>query len=329
MKKLLVHKLPVLVVAVGVLVLLLKGNASAEGAENLTADILKIGMPYEEVKAIIANHPLERGAAAPGREPMAGWTSALDEAVPISSNYSVATLTHLAEWDDKDSPFLRTGQTLLIFRDGILISKTMTAFRWETAKPLDLDGAPGFVTSEYSGGAHCCYTYHVVALSPEPKTVQVIELDDSPGEIESCGERTCLNLVDDTFAEWRGPFATSIHAPVHLSLENGGFRFDQSLMRKTQATVSAASLNTIRHAFEIARKPDETDAAYRMLGQALLEFIYTGQAIQCEAVLQEVWPTDVSAKHAFSREFLETLRKSPYWNDLLAMNGGTIMGVRN
>ncbi|MBL4615465.1 MAG: hypothetical protein JKY27_11415 [Magnetovibrio sp.] len=221
-------------------------------------------------------------------------------------------------------------QTLLIFEEGALVSKTLSGHRWDVVEPLDLDGVPGLVASKWSGGAHCCFTYNIVALKPTPKIIQILELHDSPGKLAPCGDNVCLHIIDFTFASWRGAFANSISASVVMSLHAKRFYFDPELMSKPDAVVTDQAVREIRKTVERAKQKTDVDTAYQMLGQELLRLIYAGRADKAEKLLRLVWPhkQDAVSKQAFIHEFIDRLMGSPYWNDLVLLNGGSILGTK-
>lgn len=297
---------------------------------DLTAELLTVGMTYDEVKAVVSAHPLEQRTSVVGLGPGGKRNTVLGEALSVSPSHQTVVMTHLSDIAQSDGRLLRVGETILIFKDGVLASKELSGFRWDKIEPLSLDGGFGLAASEWSGGAHCCFTYTIVDLKSTPTIVQTLGLKDSPGKILPCGERTCVYLTDTTFAYWRGPFVSSIHVDVVLSLRGRTFQFDSDLMRNSGTGVSQSTASEIRQAFQKAEQDTNFDEAYRMLGQELLFLIYAGRAIEAEDLVRRVWPRnqEAGARQSFMHEFITRLKSSPYWNDLMLLSGGSILGVK-
>lgn len=330
MKSTVSHKLLTCIGALATFVFVLAGDVSADESNDLTASVLTLGITLDEVKATIHSHPLERQTSVLGLAPAGERNSTLGEGIDLSPSHKVIVLTHVAGDIFDGKHLLRTGESLLVFKDGVLVSKEISGHRWATIEPLELDGAPALIVSEWSGGAHCCFEYFLIALQPTPKIVQRIELGDGYGRLEPCGEHMCLHLTDDTFAYWRGPFAGSIDAPVTLSLQDDKFYFDYDLMRQPYVTASDSAINKIQLALRKAEKDSDISVAYRLLGRELLNLIYTGHADKSAILLKRVWPqkTELSAKRSFVSEFTARLQKSRYWPDLLVLNDGRILGAK-
>lgn len=324
------YKLSVFWLAIAAFIFTSTSTVWADEQGELTAELLAIGMTHDEVKATVHAHPLEQRTSVIGLGPLGKRNTVLSEAIDISPSHQIVVMTHLSDTEIGDGYLLRSGETLLIFENNVLTSKELSGYRWETIEPLALDGMLGMVASEWSGGTHCCYTYNIVALNSTPRIIQKLNTQDSPGKLTPCKERTCLHLTDYTFAYWYSPFANSIDADVVLSLHENAFHFDPDLMRKPYADVTETTVNKIRQAFQKATQNKDFNEAYHILGKELLLLIYGGQANKAEGLVRRVWPQNQEPTHkqAFVTEFMDRLKSSPYWNDLVLLNGGEILGVK-
>jgi len=292
------HKLLSLIGAIAAFVVVSANTACANEAEIRTTESLAIGMTHDQVIEIFA----------------------FEQTVDISQEFKAVVIR----------PEEFGVESLLIFKNDILISKELSGHRWVTMQPLNVDGMPALIASEWSGGAHCCFTYFLIALEPMPKVTQTLDLSDGQGNLKTCGELICLDFFDYTFAYWRGPFVDSIGAPIITSLRDGRFNFDFDLMRKPYVEVSDKTISKIKQAFFKAEQGEDIGIAYRMLSQELLNLIYSGHADRTSALLKRVWTQNTvsSTQHSFEIEFITELKKSQYWADLLKLNGGRILGAK-
>jgi len=48
-----------------------------------------------------------------------------------------------------------------------------------TGRDINGDGQPDAVLVSYSGGAHCCWTYHLISLGKKPGLIQEFEVEQA------------------------------------------------------------------------------------------------------------------------------------------------------
>lgn len=194
----------------------------------------------------------------------------------------------------------------------------------DSVKPalgMDFTGeGPGLLASEWSGGAHCCYTFHVFELGTRFKTVPAIPLLDAD---ESAFVRRpgikglVLTSVDySAFSGFPDDFAGSPAGQLLLSFQGDRFRLDLALMRADAAT----STETTKCAalFKQSRDWKDTSGAGQPLGMwyYATDLIYTGNAVQVWRFLDQAWGGKPGDKQQYADEYRARMLKSVYYKDL-------------
>ena len=106
---------------------------------------------------------------------------------------------------------------------------------WKNGDDLNGDGIPDVVVQEYTGGAHCCTTWHIFTLSNPLRQIAEFEAQHSDlfpfADVNNDGK---LELVkfDWTFAYWKASFADSPALRLYYTWRNGAYEFAPDLMRK-------------------------------------------------------------------------------------------------
>jgi hypothetical protein len=70
------------------------------------------------------------------------------------------------------------------------------------------DDEPDLIVTDYAGGAHCCWTVHVIGLGAM-LTEDRIAISDSELELDRSVTPPRLRFHDFAFAYWKSPFADS------------------------------------------------------------------------------------------------------------------------
>jgi len=181
-------------------------------------------------------------------------------------------------------------------------------------RTLQVGGGPGanaiFVGS--SGGAHCCYTAHLIWIEGHLHH-QDIALADSDLKIEARGGPPRLRFSDYNFANWNEPFAVSPDPEVVLGYDprHGEYSLDPDAMRKPAPSDSALQgiAAGIREKYE-ALKGDELDPG---LWAAMLDLIYSGNAASARALFDAAWPEAKPGKEKFLADFTRQLWGGETW----------------
>ena len=201
---------------------------------------------------------------------------------------------------------------------------------WDRAPPIPLgkditgDGEPNMLVATYSGGAHCCYSYHIYSVGEAFRKVQEFHTGDSPMSFSNLDDDPALEaeLCDYNFAYWNTGFASSPAPRVALKYRDGKYRFAPELMRRP-----AISEETLRREAQALRNSEYWGSIdvypydFR-LWDIMLELIYTGHYDRARQFLDEGWPPDFPGKERFRYAFFDCqLRRSEYWPGVAAMNG--------
>jgi hypothetical protein len=180
------------------------------------------------------------------------------------------------------------------------------------------EGIPELLISEWSGGAHCCYSFHLFRLGEIFSKIQDIPLLDAD---ESAFVRRpdvkgfVIATADySTFAYFPNDFASSPAGRVFLNFQDGKFRLDTALMKaaapKADETEKCAAL------FKPSR--DWKGSGEQPLGMwyYATDLIYTGNETEAWRFLDAAWGGSDSDKKKYLDEYRSRLKKSVYYPEL-------------
>ena len=181
-------------------------------------------------------------------------------------------------------------------------------------------GIPNLVISEWTGGAHCCFSYYVFEMGDTFR--QIAKLDVSHADLshfEDLDNNGTLKFVtsDFTFAYWKTSFADSPAPDVILTFRDRLYRLDARRMHKPPPAEQVL--------FEMSEQV-RTDEAWRNrdqpsgLWRIMLDLIYSGNADTAWKFFDKAWPENVQGKDQFLEEFKAQLKTSPYWVQIRRMN---------
>lgn len=183
---------------------------------------------------------------------------------------------------------------------------------------LNIDGHPDWIVFEWSGGAHCCRTIHVISFIPEPILLASLDLADSwiqPVEDMDGDGYFEVKAHDWTFAYWNAPFALSPAPRIVLTIREDGIYLNPALMLKDPPTQELWQqwLNEIGNdagwnAEELLPPP--------LLWEKMLDLIYQGHPHLAERILLEAWPESKPGRSDFRASFYATLATSPWYQKL-------------
>ncbi len=173
------------------------------------------------------------------------------------------------------------------------------------------DGVQDVIIEEWTGGAHCCYTFEIYSL--DRSLTRLWHHDSGHGHLKvetNKGHLPALSVEDSTFAYW-GPFgfADSPRPSVALIWRDGTYHIDRVRMRQPFD----------RKTFERVRKePSSADAA-----RFFIQEVYKGNASQALNLWSALGPKD--SQEYFS-SFLKQFRTSPFYYQLVHLNGSRCIG---
>lgn len=180
-------------------------------------------------------------------------------------------------------------------------------------------GQPDLLISEWSGGSHCCYLFHVFELGADFRKVQDISLYDAD---ESAFVRRpgvaglLLNVYDySAFAYFPFDFAGSPAGRVLLRYQ--GTRFQPDLARMRAKAPADAQLKSCAALFK--KSPDWKNAnAPQPLGMwyYATDLIYSGNEAQAWTFLGDAWGGSGKDRDQYLADYRKRLGKSIYYGAL-------------
>jgi hypothetical protein len=174
------------------------------------------------------------------------------------------------------------------------------------------------VVSEWTGGAHCCYRFHLFEVGTQFRFLQTMDAGHGDqSRFENLDQDPALEfqMNDWTFAYWRTSFAQSPAPRVILKFSEGQYRLCPALMRKVPPTESAQR----QKAAELA-----SSDAWNAGGQPpvelwveMLDLIYAGNPREAWELLRLSWPANHANRADFEHDFRAQLARSPFASSLL------------
>ena len=184
------------------------------------------------------------------------------------------------------------------------------------------EGKPNLVIGRWSGGAGCCYGIEVFEVGSDFRKITDIDLQRSAdaefADVDGDG-RLELVAADWTFAEWHAPLADSPAPQVLLRYRSGAFHLAADVMKKP-APRPAELEAKLQQVIASPGWGNPQDPPSR-LWAAMLDLIYSGNALEAWNFCDDAWPAGRAGKEEFVREFRGQLARSPYWADLRALPG--------
>ncbi|MBI5848016.1 MAG: hypothetical protein HZB31_08725 [Nitrospirae bacterium] len=193
--------------------------------------------------------------------------------------------------------------------------------------PVGMDitgrGIPNLVISEWTGGVHCCYSYHVFELGETVRQVAKLDVTHAGlSHFEDLNNDRKLEFVtwDFTFAYWKTSFSESPAPKVILEYRDGLYRLAGRLMLKPEPDKKAFDEQSRR-----ILQDEEWQNNYPpvRLWATMLDLIYTGNADAAWKFFDKSWPAHAAGKDRFLEEFRRQLSTSPYWVELRRLNAGS------
>ncbi len=183
------------------------------------------------------------------------------------------------------------------------------------------DGEPNLVISEWTGGAHCCYLFHVFEIGKCFRYIQTIDAQDAEmADFVNRDDDPALEFIlqDWSFAYWKTCFASSPAPRVILKYNGRNYSMACNLMR--QKGPSAEKLRQIAEDIKSYPEWQKQEDPPPELWTVMLDLIYTGNMNQAWIFADLAWPANVKGKEQFLQEFRAKLAESPYWKDVKKLN---------
>jgi len=186
-------------------------------------------------------------------------------------------------------------------------------------------GKPNAIVSDWSGGAHCCFTLRIFELGEQFKEIAKIEAGHSDGakfvDLDHDGFYE-FEGNDWAFAYWRASFKYSPAPRIVLKYREGRFRLAYDLMKQPGPSPEefAALVGNVKSDEEWTdtAPPDcDMDCGVPVaLWKNMLNLMYTGHPDLAWKLFDQSWRPTRKDKPVFAKEFCEQVKGSLYWGDL-------------
>jgi hypothetical protein len=178
------------------------------------------------------------------------------------------------------------------------------------------EGQPELLVSEWTGGAHCCYSFAIFRLGTDFRKIQDISLFDADESafVRRPGVKSLvLNTYDySAFAYFPTSFAGSPAGRVLLSFQEGRFRLDQWLMKAN----APAKGETDKCAALFRKSRDWKQGQSMGMWYYATDLIYTGNQAQALGFLKQSWGGSAADRDKYLGEYQARLTKSVYYPQL-------------
>lgn len=176
-------------------------------------------------------------------------------------------------------------------------------------------GKPNLILNEWSGGAHCCFTFHIFELDDHPREVASVQAEHSDyAHFEDLNHDGIYEFVgwDFTFAYWHAGFLQSPAPKIVLRFDGTQYELAPNLMK--QAPPSAGQL--AKTEAEVRRDAWDDKFPPPLLWGTMLDLIYTGHSNLARPFADAAWLPGNIGEPRFLREFCHQLSSSPYFAQL-------------
>jgi hypothetical protein len=177
------------------------------------------------------------------------------------------------------------------------------------------NGKPNVILTQWSGGAHCCLTFHVLELGKSVREIASVEAMDSDyAHFEDINHDGIFEFVgwDFTFRYWHTSFADS-PAP-RIILKWNGEVYEPALNLMREPAPSAENLGQIAEQVRTGDWLD--DYPPPLLWKTMLQLIYTGHPDIAWKLTGESWKSGPLSQQVFLRDFCGQLATSLYFGSL-------------
>ncbi len=181
-------------------------------------------------------------------------------------------------------------------------------------------GKPNLILNVWTGGAHCCFEFHVIELGDVVREVATVDSEDSDyAHFEGIHHNGTYEFLgwDYTFGYWHTSFADSPSPQVILRFNGARYALDLAAMHK--AAPSGAELNGVVR--EVRSGDRFQNYPPPVLWKTMLDLIYTGHPDRAWKLVDQSWQPGHVAKQTFLERFCGRLASGQYFSDLRPLLG--------
>ena len=208
-------------------------------------------------------------------------------------------------------------ERLTVSRDGAPPVTLVEDFRLSVREPVteSITGTatPHLAVTGWSGGAHCCFTLHIIELGPQPRLVQSIDAGHSGVDLFSQmdGDPALeIALPDWSYASWPHDFATSPVPRVIMRWDGRQYAPSAKLMRA----------GTMLYQMQDRRQPETDEETMGAIFQDTLDMIYAGRMKAARTLLKQLLPPTPDNRKLEQAFFNCKLPASPWWPFIAGLN---------
>lgn len=185
---------------------------------------------------------------------------------------------------------------------------------------ITADGTPNLVIWEWTGGAHCCYLYHLFDIGEGFRHIQILNAGHDEGSFVNIDNEPDLEFVmqDWTYAYWLTSFLASPAPTVILKYQKGRYKEALDLMK--QKPPDPDRLKIEAQGFKIMKGWAEADPPVQLWSR-MLDLVYSGNMKTAWVLLDFAWPDKIPGKKQFVADFKRKIRQSPFWDRIKTLNG--------
>lgn len=172
-----------------------------------------------------------------------------------------------------------------------------------TGKDINGDGEPDAVLVSYSGGAHCCWTYHIVSLGKKPGLLREFENQDTASfdDLKGNGEVEIV-IRDGGFDFGFGlDHAFSVFPMLIVQLRGIEFfdvssefwpMFEKEINEKRDSLSGDRIQDFLHRDRSIYTDNLEYDRTKSAILLMVIDYLYGGKPDQAKKLLNTLWPKD-------------------------------------
>ncbi|MBN1364560.1 MAG: hypothetical protein JW976_07135 [Syntrophaceae bacterium] len=248
------------------------------------------------------------------------------------------TLKYSRKKDEKECiDFFKSGKKIRSYCEDYFIYAHLGIVK--TPAPgtdINGDGIPEIIIEQYSGGAHCCYSYDIFSLGKKLRLIDSLDGTHSTFDFEDLdgdGKYEAIG-TDFVFVYWAGLFGfPDSPAPgIILRWKNGKYRLAGDLMKKPPPLEKdlykkMPYIDREDRSYSVLTREERS---YLVLTTVMVELIYTGNgnlALKyCDWFMKNIYKDKpkkeiIKKRDEFLADFKKQLKESFYWPELKKMNG--------